>query len=157
VRLVDDASAADVDDALGAAGAALAGGRPVSLLVGRWCRGTTALLSTCSMTAAGACTSPREGTFAPSTCGWSASAGSHLCSGSIGCTPLDLDEHVCVPFNVAPPVYGEVPRSYAELQDYLDTLESRFSPGHTAEGIVFHHPDGRRAKIKRRDFPRRRA
>jgi hypothetical protein len=23
-----------------------------------------------------------------------------------------------------------------------------------AEGIVFHHPDGRRAKIKRKDFPR---
>jgi len=27
-------------------------------------------------------------------------------------------------------------------------------PGHRAEGIVFHHPDGRRAKIKRKDFHR---
>jgi hypothetical protein len=34
VRLVDDRSAADVDDALAAAGAALAAGRPVPLLVG---------------------------------------------------------------------------------------------------------------------------
>jgi hypothetical protein len=34
VRLVDDASAVDVDDALAAAGTALAAGRPVSLLVG---------------------------------------------------------------------------------------------------------------------------
>jgi hypothetical protein len=34
VRLVDDVSATDVDDALAQAGAALAGGRPVPLLVG---------------------------------------------------------------------------------------------------------------------------
>ncbi|TWF75858.1 hypothetical protein FHX44_111743 [Pseudonocardia hierapolitana] len=34
VRLVDDVSAADVDDVLGQAGAALAAGRPVPLLVG---------------------------------------------------------------------------------------------------------------------------
>lgn len=35
-------------------------------------------------------------------------------------------------------------------------LESKFAPGHLAEGIVFHHPDGRHAKIKRKDFPARR-
>jgi hypothetical protein len=38
------------------------------------------------------------------------------------------------------------------LQDFLERADSLFSPGHLAEGIVFHHPDGRRAKIKRRDF-----
>ncbi|WP_141584345.1 hypothetical protein [Actinomadura sp. WMMA1423] len=38
------------------------------------------------------------------------------------------------------------------LRDYLAKLDSRFAPGHLADGIVFHHPDGRRAKIKRRDF-----
>jgi hypothetical protein len=32
--------------------------------------------------------------------------------------------------------------------------ESRYAPGHLAEGIVFHHADGRRAKIKRKDFAR---
>lgn len=35
---------------------------------------------------------------------------------------------------------------------FLKTLDSLYSPGHLAEGIVFHHPDGRRAKIKRKDF-----
>jgi len=38
---------------------------------------------------------------------------------------------------------------------FLTSLESRYAPGHLAEGIVFHHPDGRRAKIKRKDFPSR--
>lgn len=50
--------------------------------------------------------------------------------------------------------YEKVPRDHGELREYLATLESRFAPGHLAEGIVFHHPDGRRAKIKRKDFPR---
>lgn len=68
--------------------------------------------------------------------------------------PLGLAEHRCVPFNLTVPEYGDVPRGYADLAGYLATLESRFAPGHLAEGIVFHHPDGRRAKIKRKDFPR---
>lgn len=68
--------------------------------------------------------------------------------------PLGLDQQRCVPFNLEVPVYEDVPRSYGELWDYLAALESRYAPGHLAEGIVFHHPDGRRAKIKRKDFPR---
>jgi hypothetical protein len=67
--------------------------------------------------------------------------------------PLGLDDHVCVPFNMAAPALAEVPRDYADLQRFLADLESRYAPGHLAEGIVFHHPDGRRAKIKRKDFP----
>lgn len=70
--------------------------------------------------------------------------------------PLGLDAHRCVPFNLEIPVYADAPRSYAELRETMDSLESRFAPGHPAEGIVFHHPDGRRAKIKRKDFPRAR-
>ncbi|GLZ28309.1 hypothetical protein Lesp02_04990 [Lentzea sp. NBRC 105346] len=66
---------------------------------------------------------------------------------------LALDEHLCVPFNTAAPVFTEVPRTYGELRDFLAELDSRYAPGHLAEGIVFHHPDGRRAKIKRKDFP----
>ncbi|GGV36486.1 hypothetical protein GCM10010182_70790 [Actinomadura cremea] len=84
--------------------------------------------------------------------------GEHSCEAlgpRIQGNPLDLEEHRCVPFNLHVPAYEEVPRSYRELQDFLAALESRFSPGHLAEGIVFHHPDGRRAKIKRKDFPRR--
>jgi hypothetical protein len=32
--------------------------------------------------------------------------------------------------------------------------QAQDAPAGLAEGIVFHHPDGRRAKIKRKDFPR---
>ncbi len=68
--------------------------------------------------------------------------------------PLELSDHLCVPFNLEVPLYRDVPRDYEGLREFLATLESAFSPGHLAEGIVFHHPDGRRAKIKRKDFPR---
>jgi hypothetical protein len=66
--------------------------------------------------------------------------------------PLGLAEHQCVPFNLEVPVYDALPRSFEGLAKVLVEMESRYSPGHLAEGIVFHHPDGRRAKIKRRDF-----
>jgi len=68
--------------------------------------------------------------------------------------PLGIEKHLCLPFNLRAPVYENAPRSYAGLADWLLRAESIFSPGHLAEGIVFHHPDGRRAKIKRRDFVR---
>lgn len=66
--------------------------------------------------------------------------------------PLGLERHLCVPFNLEIPVYEDVPRSFEGLKSFLEKLDSKFSPGHLAEGIVFHHPDGRRAKIKRKDF-----
>ncbi len=66
----------------------------------------------------------------------------------------ELTGQLCVPFNLQAPTCQDVPRSYGELREFLATPESRFAPGHLAEGIVFHHPDGRRAKIKRKDFPR---
>ncbi len=65
---------------------------------------------------------------------------------------LGLEHHLCVPFNMEVPVYEVPRRSFAGLHDFLAEVESRYAPGHLAEGIVFHHPDGRRAKIKRRDF-----
>jgi hypothetical protein len=83
--------------------------------------------------------------------------GEHACEAlgpRIQGNPLGLDEHVCVPFNLEVPAFEDVPRGYAEIRDFLEKLESRFAPGHLAEGIVFHHPDGRRAKIKRKDFAR---
>ncbi|GAA2490649.1 hypothetical protein [Streptomyces longisporus] len=82
--------------------------------------------------------------------------GEHSCEAlgpRIQGNPLRLDDHRCVPFNLKVPVYQGVPRDYVGLRDFLAELESRFVPGALAEGIVFHHPDGRRAKIKRKDFP----
>jgi hypothetical protein len=83
--------------------------------------------------------------------------GEHSCEAlgpRIQGNPLGLTEQRCVPFNLEIPVYDQVPRTFAELREFLAKLESRFAPGHPAEGIVFHHPDGRRAKIKRKDFAR---
>jgi hypothetical protein len=60
---------------------------------------------------------------------------------------------VCVPFNLRAPRLDGVPRTYDGLRAFLAGLDSTFAPGHLAEGVVFHGPDGRRAKIKRRDFP----
>lgn len=82
--------------------------------------------------------------------------GEHPCEAlgpRIQSNPLGLETHVCVPFNLAAPTLPGVPRNYAALQKFLATLESHYAPGHPAEGIVFHHPDGRRAKLKRKDFP----
>ena len=66
--------------------------------------------------------------------------------------PLGLAQNMCLPFNLDAPIYKTVPTTFEGLRAFLNTLDSLFSPGHTAEGIVFHHPDGRRAKIKRKDF-----
>jgi hypothetical protein len=66
--------------------------------------------------------------------------------------PLGLEQHLCVPFNLEVPVFEAVPCTYEGLRTFLENLESKYSPGHLVEGIVFHHPDGRRAKIKRKDF-----
>ena len=40
--------------------------------------------------------------------------------------------------------YDDVPRDFVGMRDWLSA--------HAVEGLVFHHPDGRTAKIKRRDF-----
>lgn len=81
--------------------------------------------------------------------------GEHSCEAlgpKIQGNPLGLSGYLCVPFNIEVPVYEVPGRSFGGLQRFLAQMESRYAPGHLAEGIVFHHPDGRRAKIKRRDF-----
>ena len=83
--------------------------------------------------------------------------GEHSCEAlgpRIQGNPLGLEEHRCVPFNLTVPTFADIPRDYSGLRAFLAELSSEFAPGHPAEGIVFHHPDGRRAKIKRKDFPR---
>jgi hypothetical protein len=54
----------------------------------------------------------------------------------------DLILHGGVVFEDLP--CGEPPRDFARLRDFLERNE--------CEGIVWHHPDGRMCKIKRRDF-----
>ncbi len=83
--------------------------------------------------------------------------GEHSCEAmgpKIQGNTLGLEKNICVPFNLEIPSFEEIPRNYDELQKALAELESKYSPEHLAEGIVFHHPDGRRAKIKRKDFPK---
>jgi hypothetical protein len=82
--------------------------------------------------------------------------GEHSCEAlgpKIQGNPLGLEHHLCVLFDLDIPSYDDIPRSYNGLHKALADLESRYSPTNLAEGVVFHHPDGRRAKIKRKDFP----
>lgn len=90
--------------------------------------------------------------------------GEHSCEAigpKIQGNPLGLTGHACVPFNLETeiPVYDisqltvlGIGPVFDRMRDLLLSLDSKYSPGHLAEGIVFHHPDGRRAKIKRKDF-----
>ncbi len=81
--------------------------------------------------------------------------GEHSCEAmgpKIQGNPLGLEQHLCVPFNLSIPEYESAPRNFEGLKTFLERLDSKVVPGHLAEGIVFHHPDGRRAKIKRKDF-----
>lgn len=66
-----------------------------------------------------------------------------LCGPKVQKNPEGFDRHVLVPHGCQI-LEGNVPRYFSDLYQYL--RES------TIEGIVWHHPDGRMAKIKARDF-----
>lgn len=82
--------------------------------------------------------------------------GEHCCEAvgpKIQGNPLGLDAHVCVPFNLKPVEFEPPSRDYDAIRDFLKNGRSRYvTIPVRAEGIVFHHPDGRRAKIKLKDF-----
>jgi hypothetical protein len=61
--------------------------------------------------------------------------------------PEGYPEHRLIPHRLAEIL--DAPRTFAGLAEWLD--------GRDIEGIVWHHPDGRMAKIKGRDFGLRRA
>jgi hypothetical protein len=65
-----------------------------------------------------------------------------LCGPKVNGNPEKFDRHVLVPHGLV--TLDCAPRDFDGLRDYL-TL-------HAFEGIVWHHPDGRMAKLKRRDF-----
>ena len=56
--------------------------------------------------------------------------------------PYGLTEHRLVPHGLVS--LDDAPRTFDLIKDYLAE--------HSIEGIVWHHPDGRMAKIKRKDF-----
>jgi hypothetical protein len=59
--------------------------------------------------------------------------------------PEKYDLHTLVPHDWAGLIFdGDVPRTFDGLKDWLN--------GRDIEGLVFHHSDGRMAKIKLRDF-----
>lgn len=53
-----------------------------------------------------------------------------------------LDKHVLLPHGGV--ILNDVPRSFSELKEYMKDF--------VGEGVVWHHPDGRMVKIKRKDF-----
>jgi len=68
-----------------------------------------------------------------------------LCGPDIHNNPEGLDEYALIRHAGLPEV-PNVPLTYDELRDFM----SRWPH----EGIVWHHPDGRAAKLRVTDFPR---
>jgi hypothetical protein len=73
-----------------------------------------------------------------------------LCGPKINGNPEGYDKHTLVKHEYAvdlDPRGGGIPRSYEEIKGHVAVLKRR-----GVEGIVYHHPDGRMAKIKGKDF-----
>ena len=65
-----------------------------------------------------------------------------LCGPMVQGNPEHFEKHVLVPHGKE--IYPDCPRTYHELRGWLR--------GKDIEGVVWHHPDGRMAKIKKKDF-----
>lgn len=70
-----------------------------------------------------------------------------LCWPKINGNPEGFPEHQLVPHGFAP--LQNVPTNFAALREFMVVV---FGPM-GREGVVWHHPDGRKAKLKVRDFP----
>jgi len=71
-----------------------------------------------------------------------------LCGPKIQGNPEHYDEHLLIR-HAAAKQFVDVPRDFGGIKQWLD--------GKDIEGLVFHHPDGRMGKIKKRDFDLKRA
>ena len=67
-----------------------------------------------------------------------------LCGPKIQGNPEGYAEHRLVAHKLAQP-HPDAPRDFDGLRDWLRSFRG--------EGIVWHHPDGRMAKLKAKDFP----
>lgn len=65
-----------------------------------------------------------------------------LCGPKVQGNPEGFDRHVLVPHGSE--LLPEAPRDFDAIRKWLEER--------TIEGIVWHHPDGRMVKIKRKDF-----
>ena len=65
-----------------------------------------------------------------------------LCGPKVGGNPEHFEKHMLIPHGKE--VLQDCPRTYHEIRGFLR--------GKDIEGIVWHHPDGRMAKIKKKDF-----
>ena len=68
-----------------------------------------------------------------------------LCGPKVNGNPEDFTTQTLIKHSLAEEL-PDAPRTFGELATWLHA--------HPYEGIVWHHPDGRMAKIKKRDFPR---
>lgn len=66
-----------------------------------------------------------------------------LCGPKIQSNPEGFEKHVLIPHDGAIR-FHDAPRDYEGLKAWF--------PGKDIEGIVWHHPDGRMVKIKKKDF-----
>lgn len=67
-----------------------------------------------------------------------------LCGPKVNGNPEGFNAHYLVPHNEAE-LLPDAPRDFDSLATWLGS--------HSFEGIVWHHPDGRMVKLKKRDFP----
>lgn len=65
-----------------------------------------------------------------------------LCGPKVNGNPERFDQHILIRHDDAEKFVA--PREYVQLAEWMAAT--------TYEGIVWHHPDGRMAKLKRRDF-----
>lgn len=68
-----------------------------------------------------------------------------LCGPKVNGNPEHVGTHALVRHDSAE-IFTDAPRDFDGLREYLADFPH--------EGIVWHHPDGRMAKLKRRDFPK---
>ena len=71
-----------------------------------------------------------------------------LCGPKVQGNPEMLGRHMLISHKDASQ-YDYVARDFDSIKEFLERLN--------IEGLVFHHPDGRMAKIKKRDFGMRRS
>lgn len=80
--------------------------------------------------------------------------GPHFGGGHHDKNPEACAIDILVPHGV--PEIPNFPRTFEAIREYFLTMGRDFETGASIEGVVWHHPDGRRVKIKARDFGARR-